>query len=239
MELAFGRRAEDIVDYLNDNPLNLMLDDWSRVCGDEHFPAPAEPYNPFDVQQIRAIDWQGGGVDIRVEYADNRGRVLNNSIQLFLARQLDLVENAVVYWDHGSGEAADFIVLRPAAHDGVDVTLYHCKGAGGAQPGNRVDDVYEVCAQAVKSMIWCDLPRLVDRSLDRMRRGKGVGRLVRGDEARMLELATRRPVKFGMVVVQPGISRGNLEPRLAEVLAASSYYLVRGGHQQLEVWASA
>lgn len=55
----------------------------------------------------------------------------------------------------------------------------------------------------------------------------------------MLELATRRPVKFGMVVVQPGISKGNLEPRLAEVLAASSYYLVRSGHQQLEVWASA
>jgi hypothetical protein len=146
---------------------------------------------------------------------------------------IDIDDNAVVYWDHGSGEAADFIVLRPAADDGVDVTLYHCKGAGGAQPGNRVDDVYEVCAQAVKSMIWCDLPRLVDRSLDRMRRGKGVSRLVRGDVELMREMATRRPV------VQPGITKANLEPRLAEVLAASSYYLVRGGHQQLEVWASA
>ena len=25
----FGRHGEDLVDYLNDNPLNLMLDDWS------------------------------------------------------------------------------------------------------------------------------------------------------------------------------------------------------------------
>lgn len=239
VELVFGRRAEDVVDYLNDNPLNLMLDDWSRVCGDEHFPAPAEPYSPFDFQQIKAVDWQAGGVDIRVEYADNRGRVADNSIQVFLARQLDVDGNAVVFWDHGSGEAADFIVLRPAGDDGVDVTLFHCKGAGGAQPGNRVDDVYEVCAQAVKSMIWCDLPRLVDRSIDRMRRKKGVGQLVRGDVALMQELATRRPVKFGMVVVQPGITKANVEQRLAEVLAASDYYLVRGGHQRLEVWASA
>ena len=72
-----------------------------------------------------------------------------------------------------------------------------------------------------------------------MQRRKGVGRLVRGDVELMRELATRRPVKFGMVLVQPGITKANLEPRLAEVLAASNYYLIRGGHQQLEVWASA
>ena len=180
VELAFGRRSEDIVDYFNDNPLNLMLDDWSRICGEEHFTAPAEPYNPFDSERIKVVDWKGGGVDIRVEYADNRGNVIPSSIQLFLERQLNVDGNAVVFWDHGSGESADFIVLRPAAEDGVHVTLYHCKAAGGAEPGNRVGDVYEVCAQAVKSIIWCDLPRLVDRLIDRMQRGKGVGKLVRG-----------------------------------------------------------
>jgi hypothetical protein len=239
VELVFGRRGEDIVDYLNDSPLNLMLDDWSRICGEEHFPAPAEPYNPFDSERIKVIDWKGGGVDITVEYADNRGNVIPSSIQLFLERELNVDGNAVVFWDHGSGEAADFIILKPAADDGVSVTLYHCKGAGGVQPGSRVGDVYEVCAQAVKSIIWCDLPRLVDRLLDRRQRGKGVGTLVRGNEATMRALATRRPVKFGMVVVQPGITKGGLEPRLAEVLSAASYHLVRAGHEELEVWGSA
>jgi superfamily II DNA or RNA helicase len=239
VELVFGRRGEDIVDYLNDSPLNLMLDDWSRICGEEHFPAPAEPYNPFDRERIRVIDWEGGGVDIRVEYADNHGNVIPSSIQLFLERELNVDANTVVFWDHGSGEAADFVVLRPAADDGLNVTLYHCKGAGGVAPGNRVADVYEVCAQAVKSIIWCDLPRLVDRLLDRRARGKGVGRLIRGDEASMRALAARRPVKFGMVVVQPGITKGGLEPRLAEVLAAANYHLVRAGHDELEVWGSA
>jgi hypothetical protein len=38
VDLAYGRHTELIIDYLNDNPLNLMLDDWSRVCGDEHLP---------------------------------------------------------------------------------------------------------------------------------------------------------------------------------------------------------
>jgi hypothetical protein len=149
IELVFGRRGEDIVDYLNDSPLNLMLDDWSRICGDEHFPAPAEPYNPFDREHIKVVDWRGAGVDIRVEYADNRGNVIASSIQLFLERALNVDGNSVVFWDHGSGEAADFIVLRRAANEGVSVSLYHCKGAGGAESGNRVDDVYEVCAQSL------------------------------------------------------------------------------------------
>jgi hypothetical protein len=105
-------------------------------------------------------------------------------------------------------------------------------------PGNRVGDVYEVCAQAVKSIIWCDLPRLIDRLIDRMERRKGVGRLVRGDVATMRALALRRPVRFGMVVVQPGVTKSGLEPRLAEVLAAANSHLVRAGHDELEVWGS-
>lgn len=238
VELSFGRRSEDIVDYLNDSPLNLMLDDWSRVCGDEHFPAPNEPFDPFDSERIRVIDWRSGGVDITVEYADNRGNVMPSSIQLFLERELDVDENAVVFWDHGSGEAADFVVLRPAPDGGVNVILYHCKAAGGMEPGNRVGDVYEVCAQAIKSIIWCDLPRLVDRLIDRMQRRKGVGKLVRGDVANMRALASRRPVRFGMVVVQPGVTKSGLEARLAEVLAAANSHLVRAGHDKLEVWGS-
>ena len=78
---------------------------------------------------------------------------------------MNVDDNTVVFWDHGSGEAADFIVLRPVADGGVSVILYHCKSAGGAEPGNRVGDVYEVCAQAVKSIIWCDLPRLMEPRL--------------------------------------------------------------------------
>jgi hypothetical protein len=165
--------------------------------------------------------------------------VVPASIQVFLERELNVEDNTIVFWDHGSGEVADFIVMRPTSDGGVNVILYHCKSAGGAEPGNRVGNVYEVCAQAVKSIIWCDLPRLVGRLLDRMQRKKGVAKLIRGDEATMHAMAIRRPVKFGMVVVQPGVSKGGLEQKLAEVLAAANYHLVRAGHDALEVWASA
>ncbi|WP_164940367.1 DEAD/DEAH box helicase [Bradyrhizobium zhanjiangense] len=239
VELAFGRNGEDLIDYLNDNPLNLMLEDWSRICGEEHYRAPAEPYDPFNHDRIKAVDWLGGGVDITVEYAVERGRVVPASIQAFLERELNIDDHTIVFWDHGSGEAADFIVMQQTADAGVSVTLYHCKGATGDAPGNRVEDVYEVCAQAVKSIIWCDLPRLVERLADRLRRKKGVAKLVRGSVETMYEFAKCRPVKFGMVVVQPGVTKAGLEPRLAEVLAAASYHLVRSGHAELEVWASA
>ena len=71
-----------------------------------------------------------------------------------------------------------------------------------------------------------------------MQRGKGGGKLVRGTVAEMRALATQRPVKFKMIVVQPGITKANLDAKLAEVLAAANSHLVRAGHDELEVWAS-
>ena len=63
--------------------------------------------------------------------------------------------------------------------------------------------------------------------------------LARGDKAHVRALSMRRPVKFGMVVVQHGITKGGLEPRSAEVLSAASHHLVGAGHDELEVWGSA
>ena len=42
-----------------------------------------------------------------------------------------------------------------------------------------------------------------------------------------------------MIVVQPGITKVGIEQRLAEVLAAANFHLVRAGHDELEVWGSA
>jgi hypothetical protein len=67
-----------------------MLDDWSRICGEEYFPAPAEPFSPFDSERIKAIDWRRAGVDIKIEYADHHGNPLASSIQLFLERELNV-----------------------------------------------------------------------------------------------------------------------------------------------------
>ena len=239
IDLARGRDVEDLIDYLNDNPLNLMLDDWTRICGDELFGAPSAPVAPFDARRVEAVDWQGAGVDPTIEFAGRGGTPSPVSIQTHLARELTGSGPDVVFWDHGSGEAADFITVTRLPNGGADVVLYHCKGSGGANAGNRVDDVYEVCGQAVKSAIWCDLPRLVAKLKDRHARRIGVATFLTGDAAALDRLVASRPVRFEMVVVQPGVSRSSLEPKLAEVLGAAVSHLIRAGHREMRVIGSA
>ncbi|GJE41131.1 DEAD/DEAH box helicase [Methylobacterium soli] len=236
VELSWGRNSEDLTDYLNDNPLHLMLDDWSRLCGEEHFASPRGDVIPFDASRIKAIDWIAEGIDINLEFAKDAAQP--TSIQGYLTRALNVAEHDVVYWDHGSGETADFVTIARTTDGGVGVTFYHCKGSSGSAAGNRVDDVYEVCGQAVKGIIWCDLERLIERLSARFARGTGMAQFIRGDEAAMRALSSARPVRFEMVIVQPGISQKDLEQKLGEVLAAADAHLVRAGHSELGVWAN-
>ena len=175
-------------------------------------------------------------MDVQIECAEGAAQPV--SIQGYLARALDRSENKVVYWDHGSGETADFITFsRPA--EGVEVRFYHCKSSGGASPGNRVGDVYEVCGQAVKGLIWCDLRRLVARLLQRSRNGTGQAKFIRGDEVLLATLANVAPASFEMVVVQPGIANAKPEQKIAEVLASANSYVVGAGLAELKIWGSA
>lgn len=57
----------------------------------------------------------------------------------------------VALYDHGSGEIADFVALKRISGE-LQVAFYHCTGSGGPAPGARVDDAYEVCSQAQKSV---------------------------------------------------------------------------------------
>ena len=139
VELVLGRRGEDLVDYLNDSPLNLMLDDWSKICGEEHFPAPAEPYNPFDRRSVSKckVDWQGGGSDIRVGVWPTimaTSSPPRSSFFLSANWMSGRPMPSCFGTANGSGEAADFVVLRPAADGGVNVTLYHSKGWRSCAP---------------------------------------------------------------------------------------------------------
>ena len=89
-----------------------------------------------------------------------------------------------------------------------------------------------------KGLVWCDLPRLVSRLLQRFSAGTGQARFIKGDEQEFLSLAKAAPVTFEMVVVQPGIASGKMEPKIAEVLAAANSYLVDAGVEELQVSGS-
>lgn len=227
VRLGWPGHEVDLIDYLNDDPVGFMLDDWSRLDGEEHFLAPEGGFELFSDMQVDVLDWKAADVDIQIEYAT--GAELPKSIQGHLASALNTDEFEIVYWDHGSGETADFVTFKSREDGGVDVRFYHCKGASGEGPGNRVGDVYEVCGQAVKGFIWCDLRRLVKQLVSRFGRKTGMAQFIRGTEAELKALVSSKPVTFQMIVVQPGIARGAIEPKLAEVLGAANSHLETSG----------
>lgn len=136
-------------------------------------------------------------------------------------------------------EIADFVAFTQA--DGrVEIEFLHCKRAGGAVPGDRLEDVYEVCAQAVKSVVYADPTDLVARIAGRYQRRAGAAKFIRGDLAELTQLAgsrARSMFDFSMVVVQPGIGR-DLSDRMANVLSAANDHLIRGGFRSLRVIGS-
>ena len=225
--LDWQRHDVDLADYLNDDPVAFTLDDWSRLDGEEHYPPPAGGFELYSADLVDTLDWNAAGVDIKVEYAAGVG--LATSIQGHLRQVLAGGSDDVVYWDHGSGETADFVAFKLRDDGGVDVRFYHCKGSSGPSPGNRVADVYEVCGQAVKGYIWCDIARLVKRLSNRHKNKSGMAEFVRGDEEVLKTFARARPATFQMIVVQPGIRRGVIEPKLSEVLGAANSHSLSSG----------
>ena len=239
VNVAAGNRTIPLIEFLNEYPLCFYTEDLSLLKGSDLYrPFEEEERRPFSADQIAIVRWEDEGVDPQHEFGLARNGL--RSIHDFVKGQLTGSPASVVYCDHGSGEVADFVVF--AEQDGhVVVSLFHCKSASGGVPGDRVGDAYEVCGQAIKSVVYADPARLIGRIAGRYERQAGVARFARGDRnilRGLLQAYGRARFKFEVVVVQPGIARDQLSPRIAHLLSATNDYIVRGGFAPLRVMGS-
>jgi superfamily II DNA or RNA helicase len=189
--------------------------------------------NPFSAARIEAVDWLAEQVDIEFEVgeADPERR----SIHDYLRNRLLNADAQIIVYDHGSGELADFLTFHVRADD-VLVSLFHCKGSSERQAGERVEDLYELCGQAIKSARWVDRKLMLDGLNRRYARGSI---LLRGtiEEVRGL-LSGELPLSLQIVLVQPGLSQARLTPRGGNLLAAVDEYVYGGRCTRIKVMAS-
>jgi len=169
-------------------------------------------------------DWAGCEIRVEFDYEDaNR-----NTVQAFL-RSILVADagNSFIIYDHRSGEAADFIVGREEGGR-LTVRLYHCKGAGGDAPsGERVDDVYELAGQSVKSSRFQIKEQLLRHVRRRTQpaRGRGHSPFVLGDrEAAISTIERYAPIDIRLEVfaVQPGLSAADLRENVSRIMAAAN-----------------
>jgi hypothetical protein len=218
----------------------FYFSDFSSLIGVNYLAEP-EATAFFDPNRVEVIDWPAFNVDIEAErHRPSAGKI---SIHAYVSDRLRGEGHKVVVYDDGSGEVADFVAIDETVTD-VRFTLYHAKGSHGAQPGERVADVYEVCGQSVKCIRWTlSAERLIKRLLNRATGREAEWVIVgnRADLSGLLTSVVQKKVSFEIVIVQPGISRARLQPdNIAIPLASADLFIREGGaFETLRVWGSA
>ncbi len=246
-----------LLDYINNNPLSLFTADFSRICGREIFKAD-EKFSALDQSRFRPLGWRENGVIITTELRWSGKEYTKEgfdikSVQGFFADHLAKEGFEIIFYDHGSGEIADFIALEEKRRgevlrwedgkeeqDSVHVYLFHVKGSGGEGPSVRVNDAYEVCGQVEKSLTCVKNRKQLIKRIERRHEKRSF--FIRGDLKSALEILNERKrlVNFHIGLVQPGISAeaAKENDKIQEVIAAANDHIKRAVGNPIYIFSS-
>lgn len=244
IEVVRPRSTLLLSEWLNINDLLLILSN-DRIIENGLLYQPRWERPPFDPMNLQTIDWTG--TNLRIE--SQTSAKIPESVQ---RRAIDhlLQESGDEQWtvildDDGSGEIADIVALR-IDDDGLLVRLIHCKYSAENDPGARIDDLYEVCGQAQKSVAWRrnDLNpffRELGRRAQRKYQRTGVDPFEAGDATALLRLQANAQVlsrRMEVFIVQPGLSQAKASSQQLDLLAACQSYLRTTINAPLTIWCS-
>jgi superfamily II DNA or RNA helicase len=223
------RSDQSLSEWLDDNGLTFILDDDRLIEGDLLY-KPTWDRPPFDTSQLTVVDWAGTTLTVESQTPAK----LSDSIQYRAIADLKAETEPwdIILDDDGTGEIADVVALRIDA-EGLLIRLVHCKFSHGESAGARVADLYEVCGQAQKSIMWrrSDL-RPFFKALEARARQKqkrtGVSPFEVGDIKKLYELQDKAMVlrrRMEIAIVQPGLSASRASTQQLDLLASTQAYL--------------
>lgn len=220
-----GKHIINLIDYLNEHPLLFYTVDQSLISEALIYRSKAV-FSSINDNILNKVDWLNTNVDIETEVGPSP-IAGNISIHDYLIKELDHSNADVVFYDHGSGEIADFVTFENQQNKAIIVSLYHVKGSGGPTSGARVGDLYEVCGQAVKSLIWLNPPKLLEQISHRFNNEHPFIK----STCDLDKLLKGMPMLYKIIIVQPGVSASSLptEPKMVELLSSTSDYIARAG----------
>lgn len=227
-------KTTDLCDFLTEYPPTIWFADGSRLDGNMHTELrTGSPLFPRD--KLEVLDWTG--IDIKKESQREERR--KDSIQY---RTIEILKNLYTYDllidDDGAGEAADIVGIAiddPIAPKLITVDLVHCKYSGGNAAGARVDDMYVVCGQAQRSVMWLhnkdrrtDLfVHLLKRESIRLDEGRS-SRIEVGSRDRLAlirDISRTCAVTLRVFIVQPGLSKTEAAEHQLALLGVTEKFL--------------
>jgi hypothetical protein len=230
VELRVRGETAAFADYLKECPPTVFLADGSELEG-ALLKSPRESL-AHTINLTQVVPWDWTGVDLKVESKWKGGISRTASIQERVMQGLAQETNVVVFDDDDAGESADVLEIIERA-DHLLFRFYHCKYSGAKTPGERAKDLYEVCGQAVRSTRWHQnatglIDHLIKRSLPAGRNGRDT-RFAKGDDRTLVQLkrkARQMLARYEVLIVQPGISKAQLEPETSAILGAANHFLL-------------
>ncbi len=229
IEQANGEQLE-METWLSEHRPNFYTANLNHFQGYSYFERPNTSLQQLSDESFEVIDWDDCEINIEFDESNLTRKTVHKHLEAYIQSLPNL---AFVLYDHRSGEMADFIVATTDKTGSLMVILYHCKVAGGAPSGNRVNDVYELAGQTVKCLKFLSQRVLIDHIRRRAKEkpNRKFSKFLHGTlESALEEIQLRQPIEilFSIVAVQPGISKGKLKSPIIDVMAAAQDYLVKG-----------
>jgi hypothetical protein len=224
-----GKREMLIEEFLYENPMVWWFVDGSVLIGND-FTSLKQIIPGYPKGHIIGRSWDG--VNLRNE-AQKIDPKVTDSIQYHIIQELKNGDYDIIYDDDYSGEIADVITIKQFP-EYVQIQLYHLKYAKSGSVSRRIDDLYEVCGQAMKSVNWKFkeptefFGHLLRREIKK-RGDKSCSRIEHGDKETLTFLwqivKKRYPVEFEIFIIQPGLSAKNPSVEQLNLLGVTSSYL--------------
>lgn len=236
ISVKLGSNTIKMIEYFKEFPpeITFIQCDGTIIVVEGNLKVVIKPKSnvKFPDESLLVFDWNKYGVDIKSESQGIERK--KDSIQYSTIHNIVDQSSDIIFDDDGSGEIADIISIKiNNEKTKVLFHFYHCKYSSQKFPGARVQDLYEVCGQAEKSIIWNDnIIYLIQRMIKREKtknKNHNATRFEKGDIETLETLM--RMVKFGIeiemkiTIVQPGVSKKKLTNSMKQLLLASDTYL--------------
>lgn len=239
--IKFGNKNENLVDFFQDTIPTIWFADGSQLFGNHFVKLKVQP-DVISDDLIIADNWTN--VDISKESQDI-APYIQDSIQFYFIEKIK-DDFQIIYDDDGKGEIADIIGINDSDTE-IDIHLYHLKYAKNGAVSNDIDNFYQVCGQAEKSLKWKHkdgrefFSHLFKRKTKTLG-GNTCSRIVKGTEDDLENLLNQakwtKAMSFHIYIVQPSLSKANPSNDILLLLGNVQHYLSTVGNIELKVYSS-
>jgi len=239
--IQYANNNENLLDYFQHTTPTLWFADGSQLFGNLFVKLKVQP-DVISTDSIIADDWTG--VKIRNESQDI-APYIRDSIQYYF---IEKIRNdfQIIYDDDGRGEIADIVGINDS-DTVIDIHLYHLKYAKNGEINNDIDNFYQVCGQAEKSLKWKHkdgrefFTHLFKRKTKTLG-GNICSRIIKGTEDDLDNLLNQakwtKAMRFHIYIVQPSLSKANASNDILLLLGNVQHYLSTVGNIDLKVYCS-